>query len=232
MNNTIRKTAKTVDLATQEVLAALDARADQVTITVIEEGSKGVFGIGAKPAVVEGYITVPAVVEAPVEVTADVEREAEKLEYTGEPPEVLVKNFIEEAIGYMGLNMTVEVTQKDRRLYTNLSGDGMGILIGKRGQTIDSLQYLANLMINGKGIRELNVILDTGNYRKRRRDTLESLAKSIARKVRDHGQDVKLEPMSRFERHIIHTALQNHRDVQTLSEGNEPHRYIVVSRKR
>jgi spoIIIJ-associated protein len=127
--------------------------------------------------------------------------------------------------------MEVDVTKKDRRLYANFTGDGMGILIGKRGQTIDSLQYLANLMINGRGIKDYNVILDTGNYRKRRRDTLEALARNIARKVRDTRQNVKLEPMSRFERHIIHTALQNNKDVRTFSEGNEPHRYVVVGIK-
>ena len=232
--NKIQKTAKTVDLAIEEALNALNATRDDVDIKIIEEGSKGgIFGIGAKPAIVE--VSRKPVAPAPVQASEKAtEKVSEKIasEYTGEDPALLVKAFIEEAIGLMGLDMAVEVTQKDRRLYTNLTGDGMGILIGKRGQTIDSLQYIANLMINGRGIKDFNVILDTGNYRKRRRDTLEALARNIARKVRDTRQNVKLEPMSRFERHIIHTTLQNSKDVRTYSEGNEPHRYVVVGVKR
>ncbi|MCL1786421.1 MAG: protein jag [Defluviitaleaceae bacterium] len=202
----IEKSAKTVELATLEALKALGATEEECDIVVIDAGAKGgLFGIGAKPAVVK------------------VSRK--------EDPETVVKNFLREVTLGMGLGMEVDVTKKDRRLYANFTGDGMGILIGKRGQTIDSLQYLANLMINGRGIKDYNVILDTGNYRKRRRDTLEALARNIARKVRDTRQNVKLEPMSRFERHIIHTALQNNKDVRTFSEGNEPHRYVVVGIK-
>jgi len=205
--NTIEKSAKTVELAIAEALISLGAAEEEVDISVISEGAKGgIFGIGAKPAVVK------------------VSRK--------EDPEVVVKNFLREITLSMGLGMEIEVAKKDRRLYVNFIGEGMGILIGKRGQTIDSLQYIANLMINGRGIKDVNVILDTGNYRKRRRDTLEALARNIARKVREKRQSVKLEPMSRFERHIIHTTLQNSRDVRTYSEGNEPHRYVVIGTKQ
>jgi len=204
--NTIEKSAKSVELAIAEALMALGAAEEEVDISVISEGVKGgIFGIGAKPAVVK------------------VSRK--------EDPETAVKNFLREVTLSMGLGMEIEVAKKDRRLYVNFIGDGMGILIGKRGQTIDSLQYLANLMVNGRGIKDVNVILDTGNYRKRRRDTLEALARNIARKVREKRHSVKLEPMSRFERHIIHTTLQNSRDVRTYSEGNEPHRYVVIGTK-
>ena len=203
----IEKSAKTVELATAEALRALGATEEECDITIIDPGAKGgIFGIGAKPAIVK------------------VTRK--------EDPETVLKNFLREVTLGMGLGMEVDVTKKDRRLYANFSGEGMGILIGKRGQTIDSLQYIANLMINGRGIKDFNVILDTGNYRKRRRDTLEALARNIARKVRDTRQNVKLEPMSRFERHIIHTALQNNKDVRTFSEGNEPYRYVVVGVKQ
>ena len=228
--------AKTVDLAKAQALQQLNVTEDMVNITVIEEGAKGVFGFGAKPAIIEVVLKEATSAQGVLStINAEEAKGAEDAEGSlapGEDPAHIVKEFLTQVIHHMGLNMEVEVTKKDRRLYTNLTGDGMGILIGKRGQTIDSLQYLANLMINGRGVRDLNVILDTGNYRKRRRDTLESLAKSIARKVRDNGHSVKLEPMSRFERHIIHTALQNSRDVETISEGSEPHRFIVVSRKR
>jgi len=201
--NIVEKSAKTVELAIADALQVLGVTANEATIEIIEEGTKGgLFGIGAKPAIVK----------------------ATKIE----EPDVMIKNFLREVMLGMGLTMSIDVQKKDRRLYVNFSGEGMGILIGKRGQTIDSLQYLANLMINGRGIRDINVILDTGNYRKRRRDTLESLARSIARKVKTSRDSVKLEPMSRFERHIIHTTLQNNRDVHTTSDGNEPYRYVVV----
>jgi len=205
--DTVERSAKTVELAIAEALNALNATEEEVDISIIDEGTKGgIFGIGSKPAVVK------------------VSRK--------EAPEVAVKNFLREVTLSMGLGMEIEVTKKDKRLYVNFIGEGMGILIGKRGQTIDSLQYLTNLMVNGRGIKDLNVILDTGNYRKRRRDTLEALARNIARKVREKRHSVKLEPMSRFERHIIHTTLQNNRDVRTYSEGNEPHRYVVIAAKR
>jgi len=200
----VEKIAKTVELATLEALKALGITKDEADIQIIDEGTKGgLFGIGAKPARVK------------------VSRRAD--------PEKLVKSFLREVMLSMGLRTEIETKLKEKRLYVNFIGDNMGILIGKRGQTLDSLQYLTNLVINGKGIRDINVILDTGNYRKRRKDTLESLARNIARKVKERRQNVKLEPMSRFERHIIHTTLQNERLVRTYSEGNEPHRYVVVA---
>ena len=205
----VERAAKTVEEAIAEALKDLDATEEQVDIVILDEGAKGgIFGIGSRLA--------------KVEVTRKL------------APDVVVKNFLREVTISMGLNMVIEVKLKDKRMYVNFIGDSMGILIGKRGQTIDSLQYLTNLVINGRGIKDINVILDTGNYRKRRRDTLEALARNIARKVRDKRQNpsVKLEPMSRFERHIIHTTLQNNRDVRTYSEGTEPNRYVVITSKR
>jgi len=205
--DTVEKSAKTVELAIAEALIALGVTKEEVDIVTIDEGAKGgIFGIGSRPATVKVSLK--------------------------EDPERMVKNFLREVIFSMGLSMEIDVKLRDKRMHVNLTGDGMGILIGKRGQTIDSLQYLTNLVLGGRGLKDINVILDTGNYRKRRRDTLESLARSIARKVRDNRQSVKLEPMSRFERHIIHTALQGHRDVRTLSEGDEPYRHVVVSPKK
>ena len=204
--NTVEKSAKTVELAIVEALIALGVAEEEVDITILDEGAKGgLFGIGAKLARVKVSIK--------------------------EDPTTMVKNFLREVILSMGLSMELEIKQKDRRMYVNFIGDGMGILIGKRGQTIDSLQYLTNLVLSGRGVDDISVTLDTGNYRKRRRDTLEGLARNIARKVKGSRQSVKLEPMSRFERHIIHTALQNNRDVRTYSEGNEPHRHVVVAVK-
>ena len=204
--NSVEKSAKTVELAIAEALAALGVTEEDADISILDEGAKGgLFGIGARPAKVKVSVK--------------------------EDPLTMVKNFLREVVLSMGLGMELEVRQKDRRIYVNFVGDGMGILIGKRGQTIDSLQYLTNLVLSGRNIKDINVILDTGNYRRRRRDTLEGLARNIARRVKANRHSVNLEPMSRFERHIIHTTLQNNKDVRTYSEGNEPHRYVVVAVK-
>ena len=203
----VKRSAKTVELAIEEALAVLGVSAEEVDITVIDEGAKGaIFGIGSRPAQVEVALK-PS-------------------------PETMVRNFLREVLLAMGLSMELEIKQKDKRLFVSFVGESMGILIGKRGQTLDDLQYLTNLVIGGRGVKDLNVILDAGNYRKRRRDTLEALARNLARKIREKRQSIKLEPMSRFERHIIHTALQNSKDVRTYSEGNEPNRYVVVTHKR
>ena len=204
--NVVERSAKTVELAIEDALKALDATKEQVEITVLDEGAKGgIFGIGARPALVKVSVK--------------------------EDPATIVKNFLREVTLSMGLSVELELKVKERRMYVDFVGENLGILIGKRGQTIDSLQYLTNLVLNGRGIRDINVILDTGNYRKRRRDTLEALARSVARKIKDGQRRIELEPMSRFERHIIHTTLQNDRVVKTTSEGDEPKRYVVVEKR-
>jgi len=131
----------------------------------------------------------------------------------------------------MGMVVRVETNRKGRFLYADLFGDNMGILIGKHGATLDAVQYITNLAMGRKGMKDISIVVDTESYRKRRRETLESLARSLSRKVKDKRQSVKLEPMSRFERHVIHTTLQNDKLVRTHSEGNEPYRYVVISMK-
>ena len=121
---------------------------------------------------------------------------------------------------------------KDKHLFMELTGDDMGILIGKRGQTLDALQYLVNLVVNKKSPYYISVMLDTENYRQRRRETLESLAFNLAKKVKHTRRNVVLEPMNPYERRIIHSALQNDRYVTTYSEGEEPYRNVVITLKR
>ncbi|MCL2372306.1 MAG: protein jag [Defluviitaleaceae bacterium] len=201
------KTAKTVEEARSDALIALGLTEEDCIITVLDEGAKGgLFGIGARPARVR----------------------AEKRK----DPEELVKDFIKEITLAMGFSVTVETNTKGKFLYADMAGENMGILIGKRGATLDALQYITKLAMNKHDIREKSIVVDTESYRKRRKDTLESLARGIARKVKDTRRSVNLEPMTRFERHVIHTTLQNDRMVETLSEGNEPHRYVVVSVKK
>ena len=204
--NSIEKTAKTVDDAIAEALKSLNLTAEEVDITILDEGAKGgLFGIGSRPAKVR------------------VEKKKD--------PEDLVKDFLRDVTLTMGLVVRVETNRKGRYLYADLFGENMGILIGKHGATLDALQYLTNLAMARKGVKETSVVIDTESYRKRRKETLESLARSLARKVKDKRQSVKLEPMSRFERHVIHHALQNDRQVRTFSEGNEPYRHVVIALK-
>ena len=129
------------------------------------------------------------------------------------------------------VNINIEEDMENRTINIDLSGEDMGVLIGKRGQTLDSLQYLVSLVINKDEEEYIRVKMDTENYRQRRKDTLENLAKNIAFKVKRTGKPVTLEPMNPYERRVIHSALQNDRYVETHSEGEEPFRRVVVTLK-
>lgn len=203
----IRKTAKTVEEAVDAALAELGASREEVDITVIDEGSKGFLGMfGGKDAVVL------------------VKREFQ--------PGREAENFLREVFLTMGLIVKIRTELKDKHLFVELTGDDMGILIGKRGQTLDALQYLVNLVVNKKSPYYISVMLDTENYRQRRKETLESLAFNLAKKVKHTRRNVVLEPMNPYERRIIHSTLQNDRYVTTYSEGEEPYRNVVITLKR
>ena len=132
----------------------------------------------------------------------------------------------------MQVEILVQIDENEHTIDIELKGDDMGILIGKRGQTLDSLQYLTSLAVNKNSEQYYKIKVDTENYRKRRKDTLENLAKNIAYKVKRTKRSVSLEPMNPFERRIIHSALQNDRYVTTHSEGEEPFRHVVVTLKK
>ncbi len=144
------------------------------------------------------------------------------------------EDFLNQVFAAMGMEVKVEAVYDDEEveMTVNLEGDDMGILIGKRGQTLDSLQYLTSLVVNKHTEGYLRVKLDTENYRARRKETLEALAKNIAYKVKRTRRSVSLEPMNPYERRIIHSALQNDKYVITRSEGEDPYRHVVVSLKR
>ena len=202
----IRKSAKTVEDAIAAALKELGASREEVDITVIEEGSKGFLGMfGGKDAVVL------------VKKNFNPEKEAE--------------SFLREVFLSMGLIVKIKTELKEKHLLVELTGDDMGILIGKRGQTLDALQYLVNLVVNKKSPYYISVMLDTENYRQRRKETLESLAFNLAKKVKHTKRNVVLEPMNPYERRIIHSALQNDRFVTTFSEGEEPYRNVVITLK-
>ncbi len=143
-------------------------------------------------------------------------------------------DFLKQVFGAMNMEVTIETSYdaSERELTVNMTGDDMGILIGKRGQTLDSLQYLVSLVVNKESDGYLRVKLDTENYRSRRKETLETLARNIAYKVKRTRRSVSLEPMNPYERRIIHAALQNDKYVVTRSEGEDPFRHVVISLKR
>jgi len=200
--------AKTVSDAITEACKALGVTSDKLEYIVKEEGSAGFLGIGAKDAVIEAKVKSSVTDKA--------------------------KIFLDDV--FHAMNMTVvinaEYKEENKELSIDLSGDDMGVLIGKRGQTLDSLQYLVSLIVNKESEDYIRVKVDTENYRKRRQDTLENLAKNIAFKVKRTKRTVSLEPMNPYERRIIHSALQNDKFVTTHSEGEEPFRHVVVTMKR
>ena len=132
----------------------------------------------------------------------------------------------------MEVDIAVAYNKEEQVVDIVLTGEDMGILIGKRGQTLDSLQYLTSLVVNKEQKDYVRVKLDTENYRKRRKETLENLARNIAYKVKKTRRPVSLEPMNPYERRIIHSALQGNKFVETYSEGSEPYRHVVVAPKR
>lgn len=198
----LEKTASTVEEAINEGCAQLGITRDMADIDIIEESAKGFFGIGKKLA--------------KVKITPKFE------------PVKTVTNFLKELTISMNVLADIKVDKVGKNLNIELSGENMGILIGKRGQTLDAIQHLTNLVVN-KGIAPyVNIIVDTEGYRERRKQSLENLSHSIARKVKITRKSVTLEPMSSIERRIIHYALESEKGVVTKSVGSEPYRYVII----
>jgi len=204
----ITVSAKTVDEAVTKALIELKTTSDKLEYEVVEEGSKGFLGLGAKPAVIR----------------------AKKKETVADR----AIEFLTQIFDAMGMDVSIksEYNEGEQELSLELEGGDMGILIGKRGQTLDSLQYLVSLIVNKETDGYLRVKLDTENYRERRKETLETLAKNIAYKVKRTKRPVSLEPMNPYERRIIHAAIQNDKYVITRSEGEEPFRHVVIALKK
>lgn len=205
----IEVSAKNVDDAITEACQQLGATSDQIEYEIIDKGSAGFLGIGSKNAVIK------------------VRKKEESIEDR-------IHQFLDSVFAAMKMEveLVVNVDEAEKSIEVELKGDDMGVLIGKRGQTLDSLQYLTNLAVNKRTEDYYKIKIDTEDYRKRRKDTLENLAKNIAYKVKRTKRPVSLEPMNPFERRIIHSALQNDKYVTTHSEGDEPYRHVVVTLKR
>lgn len=202
----LEKSGKTIDIAIDSALKELGVERESTEVEILEQPTKGIFGIGAKDAVVR--ITVK------------------------EDPTSAAMEFLNNIFEKFQLNVTIQVEEGEDFTTLNLVGENLGILIGRRGETLDALQYLTNLTVSRKFKNRHKYILDAENYRGKRQETLERLAKKLADKVLDTGRSLSLEPMSPYERRIIHTVLQDYPGVRTFSEGEEPYRKVVITRKK
>lgn len=198
---------KNVDDAITNACQELGITSDKLDYEVVEEGGSGFLGLGKKAAVI-------------------------KARKKGDVDEIAA-DFLNKVFDAMELTVKLDVNVEDQdneqTINIDIVGDDMGVLIGKRGQTLDSLQYLTSLIVNKESDDKFSrVRLDTENYRERRQQTLENLAKNIAKKVKRIKKPVALEPMNPYERRIIHSALQDDKYCTTRSEGEEPYRHVVV----
>ncbi len=203
----IEKSAKSKEEAIELALAELGVTEDEVTVTVIEEGNKGFLGMGAKDAVVEVVVKDLAIIRA--------------------------TKFLEDVFRGLNIEVGIKAERTENGISIELSGDSMGIVIGKRGETLDSLQYLTTLVANKGVSREdySKVSLDTENYREKRNEALIALSERLADKVTRTGKRYTLEPMNPYERRIIHANLQSSETVTTFSIGEDPYRKVVIAPK-
>lgn len=203
----VEKVGKTIDEAIELGLQEFGVLRDEVIIEVLEEPSKGLFGlIGSRPAKVK--LTLK------------------------DNPTRRTNHLLKNIFKAMDIPVDVAIKEHDQMLQVSLEGPDLGVLIGRRGETLDALQYLINLAINKNQEQRRKVILDVEGYRNRREETLQKLAMRLADKAKMRGRSVVLEPMNSQERRIIHTALQGRDDIYTFSEGEEPFRKIIISPKK
>lgn len=203
----IEKSGKSVEEAIKLALDELKVTSENAKIEILEQPSKGIFGFGSKMA----RVRVEAVYD---------EKQT-------------VYKFLRDVLNNMDIKAEIKINKDANNMYINLIGPKMGAIIGRRGQTLDSLQYLVSLVVNKNADREnyIKVILDTEDYRRKREETLERLAERMASKVIKLGRRVELEPMNPYERRIIHASLQDYPGITTYSEGEEPFRKVIISKK-
>ncbi|WP_066505188.1 RNA-binding cell elongation regulator Jag/EloR [Abyssisolibacter fermentans] len=206
---TLIKISKTIDSAVDEALKDLQVERDDITYEVLDEPNKGFLGIiGNRDAKVKIIVSNDPVEKA--------------------------RSFLNDLLRKMNLNATVEIVRDKNDLNIEIKGENpedMGVIIGKRGKTLDSIQYLVNLVVNKKRNNYLRIVVDTENYRKKRQETLERLARKMADKAKRYRKSIRLEPMNPYERRIIHSALQDDMNINTYSEGKEPYRKVVIENK-
>ena len=223
-------TGKSIDDAITEACTFFSVTSDRLDYEVLEKGASGFLGFGNKPAVIKACIkNDDAVNVSNVKETAVKEVNSDNGNINAASSNNDPKEFLDKVFKAMGMEVNINVETVENEMNIELSGSDMGVLIGKRGQTLDSLQYLTSLVVNKGSDNYIRVKVDTENYRKRRKDTLENLAKNLAYKVKRTKKPVSLEPMNPYERRVIHSTLQNDKYVSTHSEGEEPYRKVVIT---
>jgi len=200
----VTATGQTVEEAVESALAQLNTTKDRTDVDIIDVGKKGIFGIfGSRPAIVKVTVIIDPIEEA--------------------------MKFLSQVSEQMGAPAKVEIKHEGKQVTFVMTGEKIALLIGKRGQTLNSLQYLTQLVINRFSNQYLNVVLDAEDYRNRRSETLIQLSHRLAQKAVKTGKEVSLEPMPSYERKVIHTALSENKRVKTSSDGSEPHRFVVIT---
>lgn len=252
MAKVIEKTGKTIEEAIQAAVAELGVSESELEVEVLEEPSKKFLGLfGGTPAKIRATVKEPP---APIEEPARLEETVQPVE---EPPAIepvlepspveevseaepfdrdkvidAAEDFLREVFATMNLEVEIKLDDNGEDCLIELNGEGLGVLIGRRGQALDALQYILNLAVNRKHEEKVRFTLDVEDYRRRREQALTKLAKSVAERAIKTRRDVRLEPMNRHERKIIHMVLQDNDRVETHSAGEEPYRYVIVSPKR
>ena len=241
MLKTLEKSGKTEEAAIAAALEELGLDRDDVSVEIVERAKSGFLGIGASPAVIRVQYEAPdeeAEQEAaPTETqapAAEPEASVEPAAPADEPESYArIRAFVSGLLEHMGIQAQIDITARDNGgVNVNLSGSGMGAVIGRRGETLDAIQHLTNYAINRGQNKRVRINVDAESYRLKREQALQRLAQKVAGKVTRYRRNITLEPMNAYERHVIHAALQDHPDVTTFSTGTEPNRRIVVAYSR
>ena len=230
MIKTLEKSARTEELAIAEALKELGLDRDDVSVEILERAKSGFLGIGASPAVIRVSYEAPD--EKPVEAAKPaVKSEPAQAEIVDENPDYAqIRKFLTGLLERMGVKAEMEISPRaNGGINVNLTGNAMGAIIGRRGETLDAIQHLTNYVVNKGSEKHLHISVDAECYRSKREESLTRLAEKMAEKAIKYKRSMALEPMNSYERHVIHTALQNYEGVTTSSTGTEPNRRVVVS---
>ena len=241
MLKTLEKSGKTEEAAIAAALEELGLDRDDVSVEIVERAKSGFLGIGASPAVVRVQYEAPdeeletvaeAAAESPAAAPAEAQPAAAPAAPAADEPEsyARIRAFVSGLLEHMGIQAELEITARDNGgVNVNLSGSNMGAVIGRRGETLDAIQHLTNYAVNRGSDKHMHISVDAESYRAKREESLVRLAEKMAAKAIKYKRSMALEPMNSYERHVIHTALQDYEGVTTSSTGTEPNRRVVVS---
>ena len=243
MLKTLEKSGKTEEAAIAAALEELGLERDDVSVEIVERAKSGFLGIGASPAVIRVQYEAPdeeleTVAEAVAESPAAAPAEAQPAAAPAAPAAAVdepegyarIRAFVSGLLEHMGIQAEIEITARDNGgVNVNLSGSNMGAVIGRRGETLDAIQHLTNYAVNRGSDKHMHISVDAESYRAKREESLVRLAEKMAAKAIKYKRSMALEPMNSYERHVIHTALQDYEGVTTSSTGTEPNRRVVVS---